>query len=83
MSAGDLVAAPYEGDSTYYRTRVENVVDDGRVLDLYYVDYGDNDEVPVQNCFHLKSDYLKLPFQAYECSLDKVCPVGGKSWRSC
>ena len=54
VTEGDLVAAPYQGDQSLYRARVETVLDDGRTLDLYYVDYGDNGDVPTAECVALR-----------------------------
>ena len=57
IKEGDILAAPYLMDGThsnrYYRARVEEVLDDGRCLDLYYLDYGDNDQVAVDRCYVL------------------------------
>ena len=38
---GDLVAAPFDEDKNYYRAKVMEVLDDGRV-DVYFLDYGDS-----------------------------------------
>ncbi|XP_067879035.1 tudor and KH domain-containing protein-like [Heterodontus francisci] len=72
---GDIVAAPFQGDSSWYRARVLSFLESG-IADLYYVDYGDNGEIPIGKLQILRTDFLSLPFQAVECSLDEIQPVG-------
>ncbi|CAH1789464.1 unnamed protein product [Owenia fusiformis] len=74
---GDMVAAMFEADQSdksWYRARITDV-DRGKV-ELYYVDYGDSGEMPLCVCYPLKSDFLKIPFQAVECFLANVKPAG-------
>ncbi|XP_048476264.1 tudor and KH domain-containing protein [Rhincodon typus] len=71
---GDIVAAPFAGDSSWYRARVLGFLASGNA-DLYYVDYGDNGEIPIGKLQLLRSDFLSLPFQAVECCLDGIQPV--------
>uniref|UniRef100_A0A8C9G6U7 Tudor and KH domain containing n=1 Tax=Pavo cristatus TaxID=9049 RepID=A0A8C9G6U7_PAVCR len=75
VQAGDIVAAPYTDSSNWYRARVLGTLENGN-LDLYYVDFGDNGEVPHEALRVLRSDFLSLPFQAIECSLAGIVPVG-------
>lgn len=42
---GDIVAATYRDHGTWNRARVLGVLSSG-LVDLYYVDYGDNGELP-------------------------------------
>lgn len=42
---GDIVAAPYRDHGTWNRARVLGGLDSG-LVDLYYVDFGDNGELP-------------------------------------
>lgn len=42
---GDIVAAPYRDHDTWNRARVLGVLGSG-LVDLYYVDFGDNGELP-------------------------------------
>ncbi|NXK97982.1 TDRKH protein, partial [Formicarius rufipectus] len=72
---GDIVAAPYLGDGDWYRARVLGMLDNGH-WDLYYVDFGDNGEAPQENLRALRGDFLSLPFQAVECSLAGIVPLG-------
>ena len=53
LSTGDIVAAPFDGDSLWYRARVLNFLEDNKV-DLYYVDYGDNGQVDRNTVYNLR-----------------------------
>ncbi|XP_067286380.1 tudor and KH domain-containing protein isoform X2 [Pseudorasbora parva] len=72
---GDIVAAPYRDDGTWNRARVLGILGSG-LVDLYYVDFGDNGELPREQLRSMRSDFLSLPFQAIECSLAGVRPAG-------
>lgn len=75
LVVGDIVAAPYKDHGTWNRARVLGVLASG-LVDLYYVDYGDNSELPRDALRPMRSDFLSLPFQAIECSLAGVKPQG-------
>ncbi|XP_017558869.1 tudor and KH domain-containing protein isoform X1 [Pygocentrus nattereri] len=72
---GDIVAAPYRDYGTWNRARVLGILGSG-LVDLYYVDFGDNGELPRDQLRSMRSDFLSLPFQAIECSLAGVHPAG-------
>ncbi|XP_041671937.1 tudor and KH domain-containing protein isoform X2 [Cheilinus undulatus] len=72
---GDIVAAPYRDHGTWNRARVLEVLSSG-LVDLYYVDFGDNGELPRESLCRMRSDFLSLPFQAIECNLAGVRPKG-------
>uniref|UniRef100_A0A668AF58 Tudor and KH domain containing n=1 Tax=Myripristis murdjan TaxID=586833 RepID=A0A668AF58_9TELE len=72
---GDIVAAPYRDHGTWNRARVLGVLGSG-LVELYYVDFGDNGELPRDSLRTMRSDFLSLPFQAIECSLAGVKPAG-------
>ncbi|NWR63501.1 TDRKH protein, partial [Bucorvus abyssinicus] len=75
VQAGDMVAAPYMDDGDWYRARILGTLENGN-FDLYYVDFGDNGEAPLQALRALRSDFQSLPFQAVECGLAGVAPPG-------
>ncbi|KAG9350348.1 hypothetical protein JZ751_026702 [Albula glossodonta] len=75
---GDIVAAPYRDHGTWNRARVLGVLENG-LVDVYYVDFGDNGELPLESLRPMRSDFLSLPFQAIECSLAGVRPAG-ETW---
>jgi tudor domain-containing protein 2 len=75
-----LVAAQYSHDDKWYRARVTGVtLDDYEVeesqVSLYYLDYGDSDTCRKKELCSLRTDFLKLRYQAIECSLAKVKPM--------
>ncbi|XP_067101673.1 tudor and KH domain-containing protein isoform X1 [Osmerus mordax] len=77
LVVGDIVAAPYRDHGTWNRARVLGVLGGpSGLVDLYYVDYGDNGELPRDSLRSMRSDFLSLPFQAIECSLADVSPAG-------
>uniref|UniRef100_H3BDU8 Tudor and KH domain containing n=1 Tax=Latimeria chalumnae TaxID=7897 RepID=H3BDU8_LATCH len=47
VQVGDIVAAPFAHDSSWYRARVLGFLEDG-LVDLYYVDFGDNGVAPLE-----------------------------------
>lgn len=74
------MAAPYSHDDKWYRARVTEVtVDDYDIEEsqvvLYYLDYGDTDTRQKKDVCSLRADFLKLRYQAIECSLAKVKPM--------
>ncbi|XP_053197945.1 tudor and KH domain-containing protein isoform X1 [Scomber japonicus] len=75
MVVGDIVAAPYRDHDSWNRARVLGVLASG-LVDLYYVDFGDNGELPKESLRRMRSDFLSLPFQAIECNLAGVRPKG-------
>lgn len=77
LSTGDIVAAPFDGDSLWYRARVLNFLEDNKV-DLYYVDYGDNGQVDRDTVYNLRADHLSLPYQAVEAFLHGAYPTDGE-----
>ncbi|XP_051530269.1 tudor and KH domain-containing protein isoform X3 [Myxocyprinus asiaticus] len=72
---GDIVAASYRDHGTWNRARVLGILG-SNLVDLYYVDFGDNGELPREHLRSMRSDFLSLPFQAIECSLAGVRPAG-------
>ncbi|XP_033107443.1 tudor and KH domain-containing protein-like [Anneissia japonica] len=76
INPGDIVAAPFQHDDNWYRAKVVGFLDDG-LVDIYYVDYGDNGSVHHKELKALRSDFLGLPHQATECCLAGVQPIDG------
>jgi len=79
VAVDQLVAAPFMYDKKFYRAQVTDVNKsgegmEGTTLGLYYVDYGDSGVAPLSETFALRTDYLKLRFQAIECILARVKP---------
>lgn len=79
LSVGQLVAAPFTFDGKWYRAEVIEVTEDDYDPDesdvtLLYVDYGDSSALKRKQVFELRTDFLRLRFQAIECSLANVKP---------
>ncbi|KAF5270669.1 hypothetical protein FQA39_LY01407 [Lamprigera yunnana] len=80
LGNGDLVAAQFNFDKKWYRAEVLKVTNENGMdplAELYFVDYGDTDLVPCKNVFELRTDFLRLNFQAIECYLAGIEPKGG------
>ncbi|XP_075889786.1 tudor and KH domain-containing protein isoform X2 [Nelusetta ayraudi] len=75
LVVGDIVAAPYRDHDKWNRARVLGVLPSG-LVDLYYVDFGDNGGLAKESLCRIRSDFLSLPFQAIECNLAGVRPQG-------
>lgn len=79
LEIGQIVAAPFNQDDKWYRAEVKavepnDVNEEESQVDLYYVDYGDSDYVKKSKIMQLRTDFLKLRFQAIECTLANVKP---------
>ena len=74
-----MVAAKFSYDDSWYRGYVTNIITDEYApeeskAEIYYVDFGDNGQLSVNEVYGLKTEYLKLLYQAVECKLAKVKP---------
>lgn len=80
LEVGDVVAAIFKFDKKWYRAEVLKVMDNegDPHVKLYYVDYGDTDVIPCKEAFELRTDFLRLHFQAIECFLAQIEPKNGK-----
>jgi len=82
---GDVVIAQFSGDHSYYRARVVAFHEDSydvtkSTVDLNFVDFGDCEEKCVSEVFDIKTEFLRLKFQAIECRLAHIRPVEGCEW---
>ncbi|XP_053693797.1 tudor and KH domain-containing protein homolog isoform X2 [Sabethes cyaneus] len=74
---GQIVAAAFNADSKWYRAEIVAILPNEYkpnevVLDLYFVDYGDNQYIQPSEVYELRPDFLALRFQAIECFLAHV-----------
>ncbi|POI35961.1 hypothetical protein CIB84_000287, partial [Bambusicola thoracicus] len=74
---GDPCCALFSDDGNWYRALVENIISD-RVVQVRFVDYGNVEEVPVDNTRQISSSFLELPFQGIKCWLSGIKPAGSK-----
>lgn len=82
---GDIVATQFSDDDSFYRARVVAYKEDSydvtkSTVDLDFVDFGDCEERIVSEVFSIKTDFLRLKFQAVQCSLAKLKPAPGCEW---
>lgn len=83
--AGDIVAAKFTEEENFYRAKIvsveENTYDFSQsTVELFYLDFGDSDQKPITEIYQLKTDFLRLNFQAIKVSLANVRPAQGSSW---
>lgn len=76
VEQGKIVAAMFPVDNKWYRAEVLEIKTAEQIAELYYVDYGDTEAIPVKELFELRTDFLQLNYQAIECFLAKVEPNG-------
>ncbi|XP_061857202.1 tudor domain-containing protein 1 [Colius striatus] len=75
---GEPYCAFFSGDGNWYRALVRNVTSDGTVK-VYFVDYGNVEEVPLDKIRQISPSFLKLPFQGIKCWLSGTRP-GNSKW---
>lgn len=63
----------------WYRGRITKVVDD-QFVEVFYVDFGNIETVPVSKVKIIKEEWTELPAQAIQCSLTSISPVSGPTW---
>ncbi|XP_065890672.1 maternal protein tudor-like [Dysidea avara] len=73
---GDVVAAQFTHDDSWYRAIIQKVTDD--IVDVFYFDYGNSETIPINRLRELKPEFLTLPAQAVCFSLHGV--DGDKQW---
>ncbi|NXR52299.1 TDRD1 protein, partial [Hippolais icterina] len=78
LENGDPCCAFYSEDGNWYRGVVQNVTSNGRVR-VSFVDYGNTEDVPLDNIRQISSSFLELPFQAIKCWLSGIKP-GNSKW---
>ncbi|XP_049876052.1 tudor and KH domain-containing protein homolog isoform X2 [Pectinophora gossypiella] len=81
VSVGQVVAAVFRHDGRWYRARVHDIRPNEfdatqQVADVFFLDYGDSEYVATHELCELRADLLRLRFQAMECFLAGVKPVG-------
>lgn len=74
-AVGELVAVCYSGDGSWYRALVLKTTSVRNDVAVFYVDFGNSEEVPESEVRSLPPKFLHLPFQAVECRLADVSAV--------
>ncbi|KAF4791222.1 tudor domain containing 1 [Turdus rufiventris] len=65
-------------DGNWYRAVVQSITSAGSVR-VSFVDYGNTEDVPLNNIRQISPSFLKLPFQAIKCWLSGIKP-GNNKW---
>ncbi|XP_067930588.1 uncharacterized protein [Watersipora subatra] len=73
---GDIVLAKFHQDEFYYRAVVESLSteDAEEVAEVFFIDFGNTEEAPLNNLLHINEELLAIPPQAHLCSLAAVSP---------
>ncbi|CAG9573709.1 unnamed protein product [Danaus chrysippus] len=75
IKEGDIVLAEFPDDKTYERARIDTI-NENRVK-CFFVDQGDWREIDIKSIVQIPDKFInKLPFQAIECRLIGVKPLG-------
>ncbi|KAJ1967855.1 hypothetical protein IWQ62_001594 [Dispira parvispora] len=65
--SGDICSARFTIDDQWYRARVGQVQDN--LAQVYYVDYGNTEVIPITRLRPIPEEFLSLPHQAHEATL--------------
>ncbi|XP_057380222.1 uncharacterized protein LOC130702570 isoform X2 [Daphnia carinata] len=79
VSVGVACVAQYTDDGGWYRGQVLNV--EGSEVEVLFVDYGNKQRTPTSLVKDIHEEFVKLPPQAYHCSLAGV-QDSTRSWTS-
>ena len=88
---GKIVVTKYL-DGRWYRSRIIEIHESEFDIDnkeysnliervrVFFVDFGHNWSTDIVNVKRIEDKFLKLPFQAIECTLPNISPTEGHSW---
>ncbi|KAH0623733.1 hypothetical protein JD844_006825 [Phrynosoma platyrhinos] len=74
VTKGELCCAYFSDDGRWYRAMVKKAAS-VEVCQVLFVDYGNCEEVTLDNIRPISATFMKLPFQAIRCCLSGVKPV--------
>jgi len=85
VAPGDIVACRFASEDSFYRAKVVAFKEDSydvkrSTVDLDFVDYGDFEEKSINEVYEMRTDFLKLKFQAIQCSLAHLKAEPGPEW---
>ena len=63
--------ALYSGDGSWYRAIIVSPLNKGACM-IVFVDFGNTEKVTLTNLVHMPSQFLELPMQAVQCSLNGI-----------
>lgn len=76
-NVGDLCCSPFKHDQSWYRGEITDIVPDEEVQ-IFYLDFGDTERVPLSDVKELRRKFCELPFQTIECYLGNIKPKDGQ-----
>ena len=76
---GQLCCALYSEDYSWYRAKIKDI--QGHNARVFFIDYGNEENISVGTLKQLREKYTLLPSQAVECCLANIKP-NGLSWSS-
>ena len=71
---GLVCAARFTGDNVWYRALVTKVTAD-KIVQVFYVDFGNSEELPFSEIRRIPDHMTQLPMQAMKCRLAGIQPV--------
>jgi A-kinase anchor protein 1 len=78
LNVGLVCVAP--SDNKWYRVQIVSYDAVSDSCDVKYLDYGGYSTIEAKDLRKIRTDFLKLPFQAIECYLANVVPVDSTEW---
>ena len=75
---GAFCCSTFAEDGCWYRCKVLNIMPES--VEVYYVDFGNTDSVPINELYHLDPKFASLPSQAVCFSIEDVLPQDGTVW---
>jgi hypothetical protein len=83
IKVGTICAAKFDADDNWYRGRVEKSIhsDDQHVYEVYFMDYGNRNDIPASNLKKIDNDLVKYPPLAHRCTLAYIdVPTADKTF---
>ncbi|XP_028990018.2 tudor domain-containing protein 1 [Betta splendens] len=74
--AGEVCAAQYSCDMHWYRGLVQSLSTDHKMANILYIDFGNEEDVPVERIRPLASNFKQFCPCAIQCRIAGVEPVG-------
>lgn len=72
IMVGSIYLAQYQEDSRWYRSRVLGVNIAEQQCEVFFVDYGNTDFVPLNCIRNAEEKFCELPQQSFECELEGI-----------
>mmetsp|Transcript_574 Transcript_574/g.1819 ORF Transcript_574/g.1819 Transcript_574/m.1819 type:complete len:876 (+) Transcript_574:412-3039(+) len=69
LRAGQQCLGKFTGDDTWYRAKVERVAPEGGMYDVFYVDFGNREQLPGSRVRPMEPEVAAVPPQAALCQM--------------